>query len=100
MQAMVKCSCPKQNGHFLNFHFKDYFMNKTLALVALLGLVSAPAFANEAAAPAKADKVVAATTEACKEGDKECAAKAAEAAKTAAPAAGEAKKEEAPKAAH
>lgn len=37
-------------------------MNKTLALIALLGLVAAPAFANEApaAAPAvKAEKVVA-----------------------------------------
>ncbi len=38
-------------------------MNKTLALIALLGLVSAPAFANEtnaapAAAPVKAEKVV------------------------------------------
>jgi len=34
-------------------------MNKTLALIALLGLVSAPAFANEAAPAVKAEKVVA-----------------------------------------
>ncbi len=48
-------------------------MNKTLALVALLGLVAAPAFANEApkaevAAPAKAEKVVA-KEEAKKDGE-------------------------------
>ncbi len=64
-------------------------MNKTLALVALLGLVAAPAFAAEATAE-KGDKVVAAAE--CAKDDKECQAKAAAA---KAPAAGEAKKEEA-----
>lgn len=65
-------------------------MNKTLALVALLGLVASPAFANEAA---KAEKAAAPAAEkvVAKEGEK-----AAEAAKdAAAPAAGETKKEEA-----
>lgn len=62
-------------------------MNKTLALIALLGLVSSPVLANEAAAPAKAEKVVAkdAKGEAAKEGE----VKAEDAAKE-----GEAKKEE------
>lgn len=64
-------------------------MNKTLALIALLGLVSSPVLANEgaAAAPAKAEKVVAkdAKGEAAKDGE----AKAEDAAKE-----GEAKKEE------
>jgi hypothetical protein len=45
-------------------NLRNNYMNKTLALIALLGLISAPAFANEAAkAPAApavhADKVVA-----------------------------------------
>lgn len=56
-------------------------MNKTLALIAALGLVATPAFAADAAKDAKAEKVVAG--EAKKEDAKE-----------AAPAAGEAKKEE------
>ena len=61
-------------------------MNKTLALVAALGLIATPVFANEAAvkADAKADKVVAADA-------KEAKAEATDAAKEAAPAAGEAK---------
>lgn len=57
-------------------------MNKTLALIAALGLVASPVFAAEAAKDAKAEKVVAGE------------AKKEEAAKEAAPAAGEAKKEE------
>ncbi|MDX2073971.1 MAG: hypothetical protein SFX19_06365 [Alphaproteobacteria bacterium] len=62
-------------------------MNKTLALVALLGLVATPVFAADAAkTDAKAEKVVAGKEEAAKEGEK---------AADAAPAAGEAKKEEA-----
>ncbi len=71
-------------------------MNKTLALVALLGLVSAPVFAAETAKDAKAEKVVAgeakkeAKAEAKKEGEK-----AAEAAPAAGEAKEEAKKEEA-----
>lgn len=66
-------------------------MNKTLALIALLGLVSSPVLAAEGAAapaaPAKAEKVVAkdAKGEAAKEGE----VKAEDAAKE-----GEAKKEE------
>jgi len=71
-------------------------MNKTLALVALLGLVAAPAFANEAAkapvaAPAvKAEKVVA-KEDAAKEGEM----KTEETAKDAkAPVAAEVKKDE------
>ncbi len=63
-------------------------MNKTLALIAALGLVASPVFAAEAAKDAKAEKVVAG--EAKKE-----EAKKEEAAKEAAPAAGEEKKEEA-----
>ena len=74
-------------------------MNKTLALVALLGLVATPVFAAEAAKEAKAEKVVAGEAkEAAKEGAKEAKAEAKDAkadAKEAAPAAGEAKKEEA-----
>lgn len=64
-------------------------MNKTLALIALLGLVSAPAFANEAAAPAapaKAEKVVAKDGDKKEEAKKEGEAKAEDAAKAAAPA--------------
>ncbi len=61
-------------------------MNKTLALIALLGLVSAPAFATEAAAPAKAEKVVAKEGDKKEEAKKEGEAKAEDAAKAAAPA--------------
>ena len=59
-------------------------MNKTLALIALLGLVAAPAFANEHAAPAKAEKVVAKEGDKKEEGKKEGEAKAED--KAAAPA--------------
>jgi len=51
-------------------------MNKALALIALLGLVSAPAFATEA--PAKGEKVVVkdgAATTTTEEGAEEGAAK-------------------------
>jgi len=68
-------------------------MNKTLALVALLGLVAAPAFANEeakapVATPAKAEKVVA------KEHHSEAKKEEATAASTSMTPAAEVKKEE------
>lgn len=76
-------------------------MNKTLALIAALGLVASPVFAAEAAKDAKAEKVVAGEAKAeAKEAAKEAKEAAKEAkdaakdAKEAAPAAGEAKKEE------
>lgn len=71
-------------------------MNKTLALLAVLGLVATPAFAADAVkADAKAEKVVAGEAKADAKADaKEAKADAKEAAKEAAPAAGEAKKEE------